>query len=86
MSFLAKLDNPIAVVASLQPPEEIIRPIIRLLFVEAIVGSGRAGRVSQFRLGAPIRGQSAFEIAWTRTDHQTSAPDLRTITGTVALP
>jgi hypothetical protein len=85
MSFLAKLDNPIAAVASLGLSEEILRPILRLLFVEVLVGSGRASRVSQLRLGAPIRGQRLLEIAWTGADHRGSEPDARTVTGTVAL-
>jgi hypothetical protein len=73
MSFLARLDDPIAVVASLGLSEEIIRPILHLLFVEALVGSGRAGRVSRLRLGAAIRGQRALELAWSGADGRPSA-------------
>ena len=62
MSCLVKLDSPIAVVASLELSAEMIGPIIRLLFVKALVDSGRAGRASQFRSGNPIRDNARLRL------------------------
>lgn len=67
--------------------EESIRPIARLLLVEALVGSGRAEGIIAFRLG-PRRpnGQRALELRWReRRRYQNVDPDERAVRGDVNL-
>jgi hypothetical protein len=45
-------------------PEEILRPLAELLIVDALVGSGRAARVTEFGLGVSVRGIRQLKLSW----------------------
>lgn len=67
--------------------EESIRPVARLLLVEALVGSGRAEGIIAFRLG-PRRanGQRALDLRWReRRRYQNVDPEERGIRGDIEL-
>lgn len=55
MSFFAEMPNPLAVLPALQLTEDAVPAVAEVLLVEALVGSGRAERITALRLG-PIRG------------------------------
>jgi hypothetical protein len=67
--------------------EESIRPIARLLLVEALVGSGRTEGIIAFRLGPPRpSGQRALELRWReRRRYQNIEPDERAFRGDIDL-
>jgi hypothetical protein len=67
--------------------EEIVRPIVHLLVTEALVGRGRAARITRMRLGLPVSGRRRFEIEWeTPRRYADAAPERRSIEGVVDLP
>lgn len=61
--------------------EEIIRPIARLLLTEALVGSGYANRVTEFRLGIPLGGIRHMVLEWEEAGRFRSPPERRRIEG-----
>lgn len=66
--------------------EEIVRPIVHLLLTEALVGRGRAGRITRLRLGLPIAGRRKLELEWeTPRRYANVPPELRSIEGVVDL-
>ena len=66
--------------------DEIVRPLALLLIVDALVGSGRAARVTDFSLGASVRGERQLRLSWESPRRYTGdPPKVRTIAGTVKL-
>lgn len=45
-------------------PNEVAEAITRLVVTEALVGSGRAGRIASFALGPRVSGSRRLEIEW----------------------
>ena len=45
-------------------PDEIVRSLAEVLIVEELAGSGRAERVTEFRLGASVGGLRRLELGW----------------------
>jgi len=59
-SFLS-LPDPLQALPS-DLPEEILRPIVRLLLTEALVGSGRATRIRNLRVGVSVGGARSLML------------------------
>lgn len=78
-SFIS-LPNPLVALPS-GLSEEILRPIMRLLFTEALVGSGRASRLVKMQIGVPIRGVRQFSLEWEGSTRLGHAAERRTIQG-----
>jgi hypothetical protein len=83
-SGFASLPNPLG---ALPPgiPEDALRPIVRLFFIEALVGSGRASRLVTLRLGVPIAGRRRILIEWRGSASYSNPPQQRSVEGEVSL-
>ena len=64
VGFMAEMPDPLEALRAARVPDEIARPLAELLVVDALVGSGRAMRVTDFRLGANVRGGRRLALAW----------------------
>lgn len=82
-SFVS-LPNPLAALPS-GLSEEILRPIMRLLLTEVLVGSGRASRLVKMQLGVPIRGARQFVLEWEGSTRLDQAAERRIIQGPLNL-
>ena len=71
--------NPTALPSDL--PEEILRPIVRLLLTEALVGSGRATRIRNLRVGVSVGGTRSLMLEWEGSSSYTNPPQIRSIAG-----
>ena len=66
--------------------DEITRPLAELMLVDALVGSGKAARITQFKLGASVRGIRRLVLGWQPRRRYTNEPLVdRTIEGDVRL-
>jgi len=64
----------------------MIRPVVHVLLTDALVGSGRASRITRFRLGPAITGRRRLELAWQApVRYQNVDPEVRQIDGIVSL-
>jgi Domain of unknown function (DUF4062) len=83
---MARMPNPLEPLADLRLSEEVIRPIANLLLSEALVGAGKASRLTRFRLGPAVAGRRRLELAWQAPRrYQNVPPETRHIKGTVSL-
>jgi hypothetical protein len=64
LGFMGQVADPFAALRAARVSDEITRPLAELMFVDALVGSGRAARVTEFRLGAAVRGIRRLVAAW----------------------
>lgn len=64
LGFMGEFADPFAALRAARVPDEIIRPLAELMFVDAMVGSGRAARVTRFKLGASVRGIRRLLVGW----------------------
>lgn len=55
LGFMGEIADPFAALRTARVSDEIARPLAELIFVDALVGSGRAARITQFKLGAAVR-------------------------------
>lgn len=82
--FYAEMPDPLAALREARLPDEIIRPVAELLLVDALVGGGRASRVTEFRLGAVVQGRRRLRLGWEPPRVYTSVPvESRVIAGDV---
>lgn len=82
---MAKIADPFAPLGELRLSEEIIRPVAHLLLTEALIGQGRASRITRFRLGPPVAGRRRFEVAWDAPrQYDNIEPEERHIEGAVS--
>jgi len=72
MGFMAELSDPLEPLRTARVPDEIVRPLAELLIVDALVGSGRAERVTAFRLGAAMAGTRKLTLEWVPARHYTN--------------
>jgi hypothetical protein len=87
MSFVSEIDDPLRSIRGQRVPDEILRPLVRLLLTEALIDSGRAARLVKFRLGPAIAGKRRLELAWEAPRRYSNVrPGIREIKGTTALP
>jgi hypothetical protein len=83
---MSEIDDPLRPVGELGLSEEMIRPIVHILLTDALVGRGRASRITRFRLGTAIAGQRHLELAWQApVRYQNVDPEERQIEGVVSL-
>lgn len=86
MEFFAEIPDPLQPLRIHPVSEEIIRPIVQLLLTEAIMGTRRATRIVDFKLGVPIRGARKCRLTWeTPRRFSNDRRALRTISGDVEL-
>jgi len=64
MSFLAEMRDPFAALRTARVADEITRPLAELLITDELIGSGRASRLTVFKLGASVRGARRLTIGW----------------------
>ena len=66
MEFMAQMADPFQLLREAQVPDEIVRSLAELMLVDELVSSGRAARVTEFRLGGSVRGLRRLKLAWER--------------------
>ena len=64
MGFMADMPDPLQPLRDADVPDEIVRSLAELMIVDELVGSGRAARVSEFRLGASVGGLRRLSLTW----------------------
>ena len=64
MDFMAEMADPFQPLREARVPDEIVRALAEVMIVDELVGSGRAARVTTFRLGASVGGWRRLELAW----------------------
>jgi hypothetical protein len=64
MGFFGEMPDPLEPLRVSRAPDEIHRPLAELLIVDALVGSGRAARVTEFSLGVSVRGIRQLKLSW----------------------
>jgi hypothetical protein len=65
--------------------EDVIRPILRLLITESLVGSGRASRIKALRLGVPVMDRRPLKLEWVGSTSHASPPRTLEIEGVIRL-
>lgn len=64
MDFMAEMADPLQPLRDAGVPDEIVRALAELMIVDELVGSGRAARLTTFRLGASVGGLRRLQLAW----------------------
>ena len=64
MAFMPGMADPLQPLRDAHVPDEIVRALTEVMIVDELVGSGRAARVTTFRLGASVGGLRRLEFAW----------------------
>jgi len=86
MSLLAEMRDPVEALRGGRLADEITRPLAELLLTDALVGSGRASRVTTFRLGSSITGARRLRIGWEPARrHSNERSSARVVEGYVRL-
>ncbi|MGC2744290.1 MAG: DUF4062 domain-containing protein [Candidatus Angelobacter sp.] len=84
MMFFTEMPDPFKPLREHPVSEEALRPIAELLLTNELVGSGRATRISSFKLGVAIRGRRKCEIEW-QSPHRGSKNPTNVVEGYVTL-
>lgn len=86
MSFLVDMPNPLAALADLGLSEDTVPAVSEVLLVEELVGSGRADRLTTFRLGPERNGQRRLLLEWLpRRRYSNVQPEGRSLEGEVRI-
>lgn len=86
MDFFAKIPDPLSALREAHVSDEIVRPLAELMVVDALVGTDRATRVTEFNLGVAVRGTRPLLVSWeARQRYSSERPQTRTIKGDVHL-
>lgn len=86
LGFMGEMPDPFAPLRAARVPDEITRPLAEIMFVDALVGTGRAARITQFKLGASVRGVRRLVAGWQAPRrHSNERPPDRQIDGDVRL-
>lgn len=86
LGFIGEIPDPFAALRAARVSDEILRPLAELMFTDALVGSGRASRITQFKLGASVRGVRRLVAGWQPPRRYTKErPSDRQIEGDVRL-
>ena len=64
MEFMTEMPDPLQPLRDARVPDEIVRSLAEVMITDELVGSGRAARVTKFRLGASVRGRRRLELVW----------------------
>jgi hypothetical protein len=87
MSFFAELTNPFEPLSGLRLSEDALEGIAEVLLVDALVGSGRAQRVTDFRIGPGHQGRRRVRVEWEPPRRYSDVePVRRRIEGETATP
>jgi hypothetical protein len=78
------LPNPLASFPS-NISEEALRPILKLFFVEAMLGSGRASRLVTLRLGVEVDGKRSILLEWDGAQAYSRPAERRSVEGKIEL-
>ena len=62
--FMVEMPDPLQPLRDAHVPDEILRPLAEVMIIDELLGSGRAARVTQFRLGASVGGLRRLELSW----------------------
>jgi hypothetical protein len=85
MAFMARLDNPFDVISGHRLPADVVEPVTGLLLTEALVGSGRADRITHLSVGPQHRGGRRVVLDWVPRRRYTNViPERRRVEGVVA--
>lgn len=85
MSFFAEMPNPLAALGPRHLDEDSFSAAAGALLVEALVGSGRAERVTTVRIGPAHHGRRRVLVEWVGRRRYTNVePEIRTIEGEVS--
>jgi hypothetical protein len=75
-------EDPWEALSAVSLSEDSVASLARLLLVERLLGSGDAGAVEAFRLGALRNGKRKVELSYWEPEVYTNVPpEMRTITG-----
>ena len=87
MGFMAEMGDPLQPLRAASVPDEIVRSLAALVIVEELVGSGRAARVADFKLGASVSGLRRLEFSWVPPRRYDNEPRRqgRSVCGSVRL-
>jgi hypothetical protein len=86
MGFATEIEDPLKFLRNNAISEEIIRPLAELLITDILVGSGRAKRLTGFRLGLSVHGMRPLTLSWETPKRYSNQPTaIRTIEGRVRL-
>ena len=64
MDFMVEMADPLQPLRDARVPDEIVRALAEVMIVDELVGSGRAARVTTFRLGTSIGGLRRLALGW----------------------
>ena len=64
MEFMVEMPDPLQRLRDTRVPDEIVRSLAEVMIIDELVGSGRAGRVTKFKLGASVGGLRRLELDW----------------------
>lgn len=86
MGSLGPAVDPLASLRGKRLSEDALRAVCTLLLTEALVGSGRASRITDFQMGIPVAGQRRLRLSWTEPKRYVNAvPGQRAIDGVIRL-
>jgi len=86
MSFFAEMADPFGALRSMELSEEVLPAVAEVLLVETLVGSGRAERLTAFRVGPQDRGVRRVLIEWLPLRRSSNVePVARSVEGQVRL-
>ena len=86
MSFFAEMTDPFGPLRSLELSEEVLPSMAEVLLVETLVGSGRAERVTAFRMGPQHGGAHQILVEWLPVRRFSNVePVVRSVEGQVGL-
>jgi hypothetical protein len=86
MGFMTEMRDPLAPLRTARVPDEITRPLAEVLIADEMIGSGRAARLTEFRLGASVRGVRRLAVGWeTPRRYSNERPAIRQVDGQVRL-
>ena len=86
LGFMGETPDPFAALRTARVSDEITRPLAELMLVDALVGSGKAARITQFKLGASVRGVRRLVVGWQpHRRYANERPVVRQIEGEVRL-
>lgn len=64
MGLTEHMPDPLQPLRDARVPDEVVRVLAEVMIVDELVGSGRAARVTTFRLGASVGGLRRLELSW----------------------
>lgn len=86
MAFMAKMDNPLSALDQVGLDEDSFAGAAEVLLIEALVGSGRAARVTAVQIG-PVRSGRLLRLEWIAPRRFSHAePERRQIEGLLHRP